>query len=601
MPGVRPGLLGLLIGGLSLGSGCTLIVDADQYRLDAAALAGDATVDAGGADSGVKDAEPLDADTGDDASTDTGVMDAAAPDAAPVDAGPVDAGPADAGSVDALPGDAAPLDSGDVDASVTDAGDLDSGDPDSGAPPDTGPRPDSGPPTVLRTVTPDGGVYEGWGTGPASATVRAVPVLIEGLGFAPGSLVATPVGADPGLSVDQVEVSSDGQWVALAVRSEVRPQLALGATQTVDIDVQQGSGTARATVDVQGLAELELASGDTTMSAAMASARYSRVLIGAGARLFVNGTSVVRLTATHSIEVAGTIDVAGLDNGPAGPGGCGGGGAQAAAQCGSQGGSPGQALIGLAPTGGGGGANRTAGGSGGGGAGGGQARASVSTLPSLEGFVGAGGGGGGGSLGGAGGGGGLLLASQGSLRLFGQIDASGGRGRNGTGVCLAGSAGAGAGAGGVVVLQSPVMEVTAGQIDVSGGAGGNPIGGGCASSRGGDGGAGYVRLDGAPSAPVIMPTGYAPSVGAVWAPSAPVIVYSGATPFDFQGEANRDYVLEVNGNRPSGPSPRPGNNGQGSISVDLIGPGISRLCLGFAGTTSGAQEEWHCIHVAVLP
>ncbi len=232
---------------------------------------------------------------------------------------------------------------------------------------------------------------------------------------------------------------------------------------------------------------------------------------------------------------------------------------------------------------------------------GGQPRASVSAVPSLEPFIGAGGGGAGGNYGGAGGGGGLLLASQGALRFFGQIIASGGQGRDGTGGCLAGSAGAGGGSGGVVILHSPSFDGQTGEVDVRGGSGGDRIGANCNSSRGGDGGDGDVRVDGAAPLPNILPGGYTPSVGAVWAPSAPVIVHAGASTFEFRGQASRAYVLEVDGSRPSGPAPQPGNNGQGSIAVDLSGPGISQLCLGFGGATTGAQEEWHCIHVAVLP
>lgn len=550
---------------LSLASACTLVVDADQYRVDAGRSAPDATS-----------------------------LDAGPPDAGQVD---TDAGQEDAGHEDGGGGDAA-IDGGAEDAGTPDTGATDTGASDAGASdggPTDGGAPDSGTLILMAPTTPPQGLLEGWGSSPIQVPARAVPVMIPAEGLRPDAVVSVQ-GTNPRVSVVEQQLGADGRWLALAVRVAVDPNLAAGATATETLLVQQTGGQAQAELVVVGLDELEAASG--TVDVPSVAPAYARVRVAGGARLTFGGAGAVRLLATESIQVDGTIDVSG-GVGTAGPGGCAGGSGGSNAPCGAQGGAGGSTAVVLGNgDGGGGGGNRTAGTAGGSGRAAGQARAAQAALLPIDAHAGGGGGGGGNSQLGGGGGGAILLAAEASVRVDGEVLAVGGTGQTGGGLCSTiGSAGsAGGGAGGAIIVRAPTVQGT-GVLDVRGGAGGPAAG--CSDTTGGAGGDGFYRLDGLAALATEPPAGGS-TPGPVWAADAPVIVRVGTHALPFSGAPSVAYGLTVDGTAPGGAQPTAGNDGRGSAQVDLQTPGISQVCL-LAGSGSGLEEERHCLSVAVLP
>lgn len=229
-----------------------------------------------------------------------------------------------------------------------------------------------------------------------------------------------------------------------------------------------------------------------------------------------NVAQAIALFADGSVNIAGTVSVAGndgtngSDDGAGGPGGFRGGnqsllsaGDDGEGPCGGGGGGRDGSIGDRGAGGGGGGGHQGTGGDGGDGLSptdgtvgdGGTAGLGDCGQADLIPLVGGSGGGGGadgtcgGTCGWAGGGGGgaIQIASRDSITVTvnGSVVARGGTGfgmANGSG--SSGGAGGG-GAGGAILLEAPTIMVT-GSLDVTGGAGG-PSGGGAGAAGAGDG------------------------------------------------------------------------------------------------------------------
>ncbi len=587
------------------GTGCSLVIDGDRFRVQAMRDAGSDTSDGGPA----RDAGSDDTDGG---SIDGGDRDAGARDAGPPrDAGPgPDGGPRDAGfdrdagflrdagpPRDAGPGpDGGPRDAG----PERDAGFLrDAGPPrDGGIPRDAGPDRDGG---VVDSGSPDGGVPEIAqvliGPGALEDGARGVPIWILGNLLPPSGAVVV---SDPQITVTASRVNAMGTIAAAVLDVAVDTSLAEGGMRPVAITVSDGANQATRNVMLVGRAELDV-TGNETLTAP--NARYSRIDVANGAVLTLGTAGPARLVSNGPVTIAGTIRARGATNQTPGPGGCAGGGVRGEGACSPSGGGPGRA--GITPlinaTGGGGGGNRTAGQSGGANIGDGGAinPAGNAFVVPLDAHGGGGGGGAQGSTG-AGGGGVLEIRALSHFAFSGTLDARGGNGaafQPGLG-CILGSAAAGGGAGGAIVVHARTAALGAGMIDVRGGNAGDGMG--CPDGEGGAGGHGYVRLD-VPdisdlSSVMVSPNAF--TTAPMWAEATQVLVSPQVVlHFDVVGAPGLPFEYSVDrGLRSSETMP---GSGPADVTVSLT-PGLHELCL-FVGPSTGAgTEAENCRYLVAL-
>lgn len=197
--------------------------------------------------------------------------------------------------------------------------------------------------------------------------------------------------------------------------------------------------------------------------------------LAAAATLRAVGPRPVVFVVQGHVAVRGILDVSGRDSTP---------GAGGNFMCGASAGTDGTADGNLNAAGGGGGGYATRGG-----AGGASPNCTAGTAgatrgePLLKPLLGgcAGGKGGGCNEPGGGGGGAVQISAAGTLVLTGEINATGGRGRNG---CENDSGGGGGGSGGAVLLEATTMMAPNPTIRVLGNSGGDGNGSGGSAGNG---------------------------------------------------------------------------------------------------------------------
>jgi hypothetical protein len=338
------------------------------------------------------------------------------------------------------------------------------------------------------------------GEGSSSAT-GGVPLLVRGGDFQQGAqLVAVDASGLVSVVPGSTRVSTDGRLLAAMVRIRADAELGEGEVVVEPLRVEQPSGIDQHAVAINGLFERALSG---SVEASSLAERYSTITVADEVTVTGPPSSRVELFATGDITIDAPLRASGSPGsgvmfGVGGPGGCPGGLAGDTGACGSSGGRAG--VIGSGGGGGGGGhashgeaggGNDSSGGTPGGtqdlavlGPGGARGHGGGGGAPPLD--IGFGGGGGGG------GGGVVFLEAGGRLPLESVIDVRGG---DGTGVneCPAENFGAGGGgSGGAVLLRGPQVLMNGGGVQADGGGGGSGAG---LCREGGDGAVGRVRID----------------------------------------------------------------------------------------------------------
>lgn len=386
---------------------------------------------------------------------------------------------------------------------------------------------------------------------------------------------------------DNLEVSSEGNLLAVPLTVFVDTDLAQGEMIPLEVTVTQmtPSGMKSAKLDtlvLSGLNELD-DPGDVVLDAAD-SGRYSRVNIAGDVTAAANLFEPIRIEATASIMITGSVDVS-ANLKQAGPGGGDGGDRGLGAPIG---GSPTNGKMGGGPSPGlsngavgrwggddqltqlGPSPNRGSGGAGGDGTG--------ATLGGLDGGEG------------GGGGGALVLVGGGALSV-GAIDASGGAGEN---VSNQTANDGGAGSGGVVLLRAGTMAtVMAPGINVAGGATPTP------------GQAGRARVDAPMFTAAVVPTSPGVYRGPVFPPepTTPAIVRDprptlmiigrGSTTISYT-VANDDGSKQVAGTVQIPPT----GTFQGQLA-DPLYDGTNTVCLMVPGAMPDSDTR-NCIEIAFL-
>jgi hypothetical protein len=479
-----------------------------------------------------------------------------------------------------------------------DAGD----EPDSGMP-DGAPEADADPAALDFRILP-AELFEGEGSALVEADldlVRPVPIVLRGQNLSDDmTVVVDGAGFDRSL-VDEIAVSDDGTWAALALRIPIRPELAQGMFETLELRGENAAGDVTRGLTVRGLDSFEHGGGLLDTGTTAIAARYSHVVLEGA--IAARGAAPVRLIATAGIAVSGSLRADASGAAP-GAGGCAGGAIATAAPCGDGAGG------GAGPLSGGGGGGFGAAGSGGtgdGGAGGGQATGdgTLVPLPPAEGSLsrGSGGGGGGqllnltGGQPGGGGGGVVELTTGAVLRLGGSalVSANGVSGGI-SASCLLGGGSGGAGSGGAILLRAGA-SLAAGQGAQVRAAGGAATGTG--NCIGGAGGAGRIRIDSPDLGDLVDEP--AAQRGAMFSRDVPVVTRDEILAVSMRGAPGATYDLYLGESDEPETSVTADGSGLGTADVALE-PGFNRICIsGSAADELSYPEARNCLTVAHVP
>lgn len=457
----------------------------------------------------------------------------------------------------------------------------------------------------------------------AGSSGPPVPVLVEGAGFAPDLEVRALEAAESDfeLEVERVEVSADGDALALALRAHPTDDLGEGDFHDVELEFfREGYHPATLELEIVGLDVLVLDGGAEDPSDFQD--RYAAIAVEGDTQLI--GDEAARLVAEGAIEIGAELsasapvdDMEDSDIVLPGPGGCAGGSEEGdSGGCGEHGGSGGSEESSGAGGGGGGGHGKSGedgeGSSGGSGGSEDDDRALLVPLGSEkdenDGAKGHGGGAGQSgalSLHGRGGGGGgvLELRAGGDLVITaeGRVAADGAPGGVRDPALGSCGGGGGAGSGGALLIRAGGELVVDGDVSARGG----EIDTDTCSEPGGAGGDGRIRID---TIQRHLPDeGVEPAAvrGPLWREGlVPAIVTQedlgddGELEVPFFAQGSEDYVLSVDGEDVDEDSPE----GSRGVVAAPLEPGLSELCLHIdASTAADLPESRNCRPVLLLP